>query len=164
MSFVSWSGSVTSSDQSIPLTMNDAKTVTANYVSDPEPVLCPMTVDLNHDGIPNFQDFSIFATFWRNTSCSPPDWCQGSDFDKSGIVDIYDLQIFAEFWLWPVADIDMNRAVNFTDYALFTNEWLETDCKESNNWCEGTDFDHNGSVDMLDLATFAEYWLEGVTP
>jgi len=126
-----------------------------------QPVLRPMTVDLNHDGIPNFYDFSIFATFWQNASCSPPDWCDGSDFDKNGIVDIYDLQIFAEFWLWPVADVDMDGAVNFTDYAIFAHNWTDDTCCDP-NWCEGTDFDHSGSVDMLDLATFTEYWLEGI--
>ena len=120
--------------------------------------LRPMTVDLNHDGIPNFQDFSIFAAFWQNASCSPPDWCQGSDFDRSGIVDINDLQIFAEFWLWPVADIDMDHAVNFTDYAVFADNWLYQNCAEP-DWCEGTDFDHSGSVDILDLARLADYWL-----
>jgi len=123
--------------------------------------LCPMMVDLNHGGIPNFSDFSIFASFWQNTFCSPPDWCNGSDFDKNGVVDIYDLQIFAEFWLRPTADLDMNKKVDFTDYALFADKWSETDCNESNYWCEGTDFDHSGSVDMFDLVKFAEYWLYG---
>jgi hypothetical protein len=56
----------------------------------------------------------------------------------------------------------MDRAVNFTDYAIFADNWFETDCEESNNWCEGTDFDHSGSVDIFDLATFARYWLEGL--
>ena len=121
----------------------------------------PMTVDLNHDGIPNFYDFSVFATFWQNISCSEPNWCNGSDFDKNGIVDIYDLQIFAELWLWPVADVDMDRAVNFTDYAIFADNWMDDTCCDP-NWCGGTDFDHSGSVDMLDLAIFAGYWLEGI--
>ena len=123
--------------------------------------LSPMTVDLNHDGIPNFYDFSVFASFWQNASCSPPNWCNGSDFDKNGTVDIHDLQIFADSWLWPVADVDMDGIVKFTDYAIFADHWTYQNCAEP-NWCEGTDFDHSGSVDMLDLATFAEYWLEGI--
>jgi hypothetical protein len=121
----------------------------------------PMTVDLNHDGMPNFYDFSVFAKFWQNASCSEPNWCNGSDFDKNGIVDIHDLQTFAELWLWPVADVVMDGAVDFVDYAVFANHWREQNCAEP-NWCEGTDFDHSGSVDMLDLAIFARYWLEGI--
>jgi hypothetical protein len=119
-------------------------------------------VDLNHDGIVNFSDFAIFAFYWMDGTCSEPDWCEGRDFNHDGVVDVKDLQIFAEFWLWPVADVDMNGAVNFTDYAIFADNWFETDCEESNNWCEGTDFDHSGSVDIFDLATFARYWLEGL--
>ena len=122
--------------------------------------LRPMTTDLNHDGIPNLQDFSIFASFWLDTSCSSPSWCEGGDFDQSGTVDLHDWQIFVEFWLWSVTDVDMDSAVNFTDYAIFANHWMYDTCSAP-NWCGGTDFDHSGSVDMLDLATFAEYWLEG---
>ncbi|MGD0573644.1 MAG: kelch repeat-containing protein [Sedimentisphaerales bacterium] len=48
--------------------------------------------------------------------------------------------------------------VNFIDYAIFANYWMDDTCSDP-NWCNGADFDHSGSVDMLDLATFAEYWL-----
>jgi len=61
-----------------------------------------------------------------------------------------------------IADLDGDCVVDFADFALFASNWLKTDCEESNNWCEGTDFDHSGSVDMLDLTTFARYWLEGI--
>ncbi len=163
MRFNGWTGSVNSSDQSITFNMDGNKTVTANYVSDPESVLRPMTVDLNNDGIPNFYDFSVFATFWQNTSCSPPNWCNGSDFDKNGIVDIYDLQIFAEFWLWPVADLDIDGDVDFDDYAALANQWMAGNCAEP-DWCSGADFNKSGSVDLYDLGKFVEYWLEGTTP
>jgi hypothetical protein len=124
----------------------------------PEPVLHSMTVDLNNDGIPNFQDFSVLAKFWGNTSCSTPDWCGGIDFDKSGIVDIQDLQIFAELWLWPVADIDMDGVVNMPDFADFAGKWDAQNCT-SPDWCAYCDFNKNGSVDLLDLEILAEYWL-----
>ena len=52
----------------------------------------------------------------------------------------------------------MDGTVNFTDYAIFANNWLYQDCAEP-DWCGGTDFDHSGSVDILDLATFADNWL-----
>jgi hypothetical protein len=119
----------------------------------------PITVDLNNDGIPNFYDFSIFANFWQNSSCSEPNWCNGSDFDKNGIVDIHDLQVFAEFWLWPVADLDLDRGVDFVDFNILANQWLNN-CS-SPDWCYGSDFNKSGSVNFVDFAIFAKYWLEG---
>ena len=53
----------------------------------------------------------------------------------------------------------MDGAVNFTDYAIFANHWMDDTCCAP-YWCEGTDFDHSGSVDMLDLATFADIGLK----
>ncbi len=140
------------------VTMNANCILTAVYE---QILLGPMTVDLNNDGIPNFYDFSYFAIFWQNTSCLPPSWCEGRDFDHNGVVDINDLQIFAEFWLWPVADIDINGDVDFVDYAVFASHWMEQDCVEP-NWCSGTDFNKSGSVNVYDLGRFAEYWLEGL--
>jgi hypothetical protein len=125
--------------------------------------LSPMTVDLNNDGIPNFYDFSIFAKFWQQASCSEPNWCNGSDFNHDGVVNFKDLQIFSEFWLWPVADVDMNKKVDFADYVLFSEKWRQTGCKYP-DWCNGCDFDKSGTVDMLDFAIFADYWLEGTSP
>jgi PKD repeat protein len=116
-------------------------------------------LDLNNDGLPDFLDFSIFAAFWQQTSCSLPDWCRGADFDHDGVVGIRDLQIFTEFWLWPVEDMDMDKAVNFTDYALFVNYWKEQSCAEP-DWCNGTDFDHSGVVDIFDLGIFVQNWLK----
>jgi hypothetical protein len=157
-SAISYGGTVTvNSDKT-----SGTNTITASgtgTLPNTEPVLCPMTVDLNNDGLPDFYDFSYFAMFWQNTSCSPPNWCEGRDFDHNGVVDINDLQIFAEFWLWPVADVDIDGDVDFIDYAVFVNHWMEQDCTAP-NWCEGTDFDHSGSVDIFDLATFVRYWLE----
>ncbi|MCJ7777428.1 MAG: dockerin type I domain-containing protein, partial [Sedimentisphaerales bacterium] len=67
--------------------------------------------------------------------------------------------------IWEIVmcrvDLDLDGAVNFTDYAIFANHWMDETCCDP-NWCEGTDFDKSGSVDMLDLATFARYWLEGI--
>jgi hypothetical protein len=122
-----------------------------------------MAVDLNHDGMPTFQDFSVFAKFWKNASCTEPGWCEGSDFDHDGIVGMNDLRIFTQFWLWPVADVDMDGAVNFTDYAKFLQYWHYQNCAEP-DWCEGTDFDHSGQIDFVDLMEFTQHWLEGVAP
>jgi hypothetical protein len=118
-------------------------------------------MDLNNDGIVNFSDFAIFAFYWMDDTCSEPDWCEGSDSDYSGRVDFVDLLNFVDYWLWCRADLDLDGAVNFSDYAIFAYNWMDDTCCDP-NWCEGTDFDHSGSVDMLDLATFARYWLEGI--
>ena len=93
-------------------------------------------------------------------TCSDPDWCEGSDFDKDGIVGIYDLPIFTKFWLWPLADVDMDGKVNFADFAVFSSHWMEQNCT-ANDWCEYTDLNKSGQVDAADLRIFAEYWLEG---
>ncbi|MBN2020809.1 MAG: hypothetical protein JW749_11370 [Sedimentisphaerales bacterium] len=58
-------------------------------------------------------------------------------------------------------DLDGDGAVNFTDYAIFADNWMDDTCCDP-DWCGGTDFDHSGSVDMLNLAAFARYWLEGI--
>ena len=119
-----------------------------------------LPMDLNNDGILNFSDFAIFAFYWMDDTCSDPDWCEGSDFDKDGIVGIYDLPIFTKFWLWPLADVDMDGKVNFADFAVFANHWMEQNCT-ADDWCEYTDLNKSGQVDAADLRIFAEYWLEG---
>lgn len=57
------------------------------------------SMDFNNDGIVNFNDFAIFASYWMDGTCSAPDWCEGTDFDKSGKVDISDLAEFVKYWL-----------------------------------------------------------------
>ena len=60
-----------------------------------------------------------------------------------------------------VADLNNDKIVNFSDFAVLAEYWMDETCCAP-NWCKGTDFDHSGSVDMLDLATFARYWLESI--
>jgi len=55
--------------------------------------------DLNGDGTVNLEDFAVLASYWMNEDvCSPPDWCQGADFDRSGTIDLLDLATFIESW------------------------------------------------------------------
>ncbi|MFZ0035712.1 MAG: NlpC/P60 family protein [Sedimentisphaerales bacterium] len=61
------------------------------------------------------------------------------------------------------ADFDDDGDVDFVDYAVFANYWMNQNCAEP-NWCSGADLNKNGSVDLYDLAEFAEYWLEGTSP
>jgi hypothetical protein len=55
--------------------------------------------DFNCDNRVNFLDLSKFAEKWQAT-CSPPNWCEGADLDRSGIVDYDDLAKLVENWLW----------------------------------------------------------------
>lgn len=56
-------------------------------------------MDFNVDGIVNFIDFAIFSSYWMDDTCSAPDWCEGTDSDKSNKVDIPDLAKFIDYWL-----------------------------------------------------------------
>ena len=51
------------------------------------------------DGV-SFVDFSWFADYWRQNYCNAANYyCQGIDLDQSGSVDFSDLAIFADNWL-----------------------------------------------------------------
>ena len=51
----------------------------------------------------------------------------------------------------------MNEIVNFIDFAIFANQWMEN-CAYP-EWCQGCDFNKSGRVDTVDLKFFAENWL-----
>jgi peptidoglycan/xylan/chitin deacetylase (PgdA/CDA1 family) len=55
--------------------------------------------DIDIDGDVDFTDYAIWAPHWMEQSCVEPDWCEGSDFDKSGSADIFDLAELARNWL-----------------------------------------------------------------
>ena len=56
--------------------------------------------DINNDSKVNIEDFAVLSAWWDDENvCSPPDWCDGADFDMSGTVDMSDLTYFAENWL-----------------------------------------------------------------
>jgi hypothetical protein len=57
------------------------------------------TRDFDNDGIVNFGDFDLFASYWKATGCAGPDFCEGTDLDNSTIVDGNDLELFVDFWL-----------------------------------------------------------------
>lgn len=56
--------------------------------------------DFSGNGIVNFEDFAILASYWVGYICAELEWCEGCDFDHSGLVDLNDLRTFAEGWLW----------------------------------------------------------------
>ncbi len=65
------------------------------------------------------------------------------------------------FWYqlpYPLEDFDDDKDVDMADYAIFAQEWLETDCGE----CEGIDLTGDGQVGFDDLVEFSSGWLTGV--
>ncbi len=49
--------------------------------------------------------------------------------------------------------------VNFEHFARFAEHWLDEDCSELNNWCDGADLEPDGDVDFGDLKRFVDEWL-----
>jgi len=55
-------------------------------------------------------------------------------------------------------DCDADCWVDFVDFAILGEHWLETNCGE----CGGGDLNNDGNVDVNDLGEFVEYWLTGI--
>jgi hypothetical protein len=52
--------------------------------------------------------------------------------------------------------------VNIEDLCVFVEQWLESDCNSSNNYCGGTDMNYDSTVNFKDFAVLAEHWSEGI--
>jgi hypothetical protein len=61
--------------------------------------LTPPAGDVNQDMRVNLNDAAMFSQNWLASNCQFPDYCGGSDINKSGTVDIADLSILVENWL-----------------------------------------------------------------
>jgi len=57
------------------------------------------TRNFNDDAIVDFADFAVLASYWRQTSCGDPDWCEGVDINTDRNVDLSDIKLFAGYWL-----------------------------------------------------------------
>jgi hypothetical protein len=55
-------------------------------------------------------------------------------------------------------DLDKNRDVSYSDFAILAKYWLESNCAGSEN-CGGADMVRNNAVDIADLSLFAQCWL-----
>jgi len=122
--------------------------------------------DINLDGKVDFIDFAILANQWNQ----PPAYPSADIVPEGGdnIVDINDLKALTDNWLEGIRvvgiippDLNYDKMIDFVDFALFANNWLEIDCETSNDWCASRDFDKSGSVDIFDLAELARNWLAG---
>jgi uncharacterized repeat protein (TIGR01451 family) len=116
--------------------------------------------DLDIDRDVDMVDLRKFTSYWLNSDCNYPDWCESADISKNGKVDFNDFALFAENWLEPYSgDLDMDRDVDFADLHSLTEYWLKPhpafDVAPS-----GSD----GIVNFLDFAALADHWLEGAIP
>jgi hypothetical protein len=122
------------------------------------------------DGDPNMWDFHLQSADGR-WDPNVQNWVM--DFDVSPCIDTGEPNANWTEEPWPngkrinigayggtsqasrngnIADFDVSRAVDFTDFALFAGKWkFESDCVE--------DLNGNGVVDLADLGIFAENWL-----
>jgi hypothetical protein len=82
-----------------------AYTVTAELGTDPNHWLR----DFDSDGDVDFEDYAVVGNDW-DADCTAPDWCGGTDLNRSGKVDCNDIHIFAEAWLSPFASLPFNPA------------------------------------------------------
>lgn len=62
----------------------------------------------------------------------------------------------------PNPDLNGDKVVNFTDFAIVGKHWLDTDCNDP-NWCEGADLDWSKDVGFPDLQILANNWLQPST-
>ncbi len=56
--------------------------------------------------------------------------------------------------------IDNDKDVDFEDFAILANHWLDTNCNIGDDWCGRADIQEDGKVDMGDLSELATHWLE----
>jgi len=67
------------------------------------------------------------------------------------------------FTIDQTADFDGDCDVDFADFSIFAEYWLQTGCNEP-DWCGGADLTQDqpdGLVNIFDLLKFAQLWLEG---
>jgi hypothetical protein len=101
----------------------------------------------------------------RGVEHSEESWFRDSMFPQILHPDGFDAVRISSYAQWikqiiQPADLTGDEWVDFTDFALFAQQWQRSDCNATNNWCGGADFiPHDGAVDLNDLAVFADYWL-----
>ncbi|MBN1766318.1 MAG: family 16 glycosylhydrolase [Sedimentisphaerales bacterium] len=59
------------------------------------------------------------------------------------------------------SDFNGSGRVNLSDFARLAGYWMQTNCEEGNNYCEGTDHVGDGDVDIYDLYLLIYSWLKG---
>ncbi len=130
----------------------------------------PCFASFNPDGDPNVWDLHLQSAYGR-WDPNVQSWV--NDVNTSDCIDAGDPNSDYASELWPngklmnmgayggtnqasmngnPADFDISGAVNFVDFAEFSNKWsIQEFCIE--------DLTNDGAVDLADLAIFAENWL-----
>lgn len=49
--------------------------------------------------------------------------------------------------------------VDFYHFTRFAEYWLQTDCNDLNEWCDGADLNYTSDVNSADLDLFVDEWL-----
>ena len=60
-------------------------------------------------------------------------------------------------------DLNLDGAVNQTDFAIFAGNWCSSGCTKC-SWCSRADLNHDGQVDYIDLRTIVANWLKRIGP
>ncbi|MHC4748589.1 MAG: leucine-rich repeat domain-containing protein [Planctomycetota bacterium] len=88
-----------------------------------------------------------------------------NDAQLTALLGLYDLGLPMSI-VWTAtadkcggADLNESGNVNFTDFAILAQYWLDSNCNQS-EWCAGADFNKNTEVDFVDLTIMVEYWLK----
>jgi hypothetical protein len=57
------------------------------------------TRDFDESTVVDFADLDILTSYWLATDCNEPNWCEGTDLDTNHKVDFIDFALFCDFWL-----------------------------------------------------------------
>ncbi|MFA5239097.1 MAG: hypothetical protein WC476_05225 [Phycisphaerae bacterium] len=154
------------------LGIGDCNIVFYNYdVNEIEPVNTltlrhVRTRDFNRDTIVDSADLYILTSYWLSVDCNEPDWCEGTDLDTSHNVDFSDFALFCNYWLeatmYSFSLSDFNKDTR-VDFTDFTVFASYWGATDCiyPGCCQGTDLDTDGNIDFSDLSLFVDHWLEG---
>jgi hypothetical protein len=81
----------------------------------------------------------------------------------NGIEDIWAIDEGEDYprFVWEVVRGFAGDEVDFGDYCLLGEYWLNEDCASSDN-CRGVDVDFSGAIDFTDLPALTQHWLSGL--
>ncbi len=90
------------------------------------------------------------------------DFVLESENGTEGIWSICEGLDYPQFtWQFRLGDFNNDTRVDFRDFAVFAERWLESD--HSFFWCRGADLTNDGKVDFDDLKEFTKKWpAEGI--
>jgi len=106
------------------------------------------------------------AGLFRSVNRAGESWFRNKDFPTIPMPDDFDAVRVSSYHQWLSdripevlqGDLNGNDFVDFTDFAVFAQYYLNTDCQEP-DWCLGTDCEPDGDVDLDDLAFLLDEWL-----